>query len=385
MDVIDKVLTEWAFRCKKGYPDINNPDDLAILNTLFEVDIKQQKLGTINKNVIDILINKYPDSFTRLTSSLRIGTKGTVSQDEFIKIINDTFNTTPKVYPPHSKENSQQSYPKGSSKYTRYVFATRNGEANLLLAGKARHETSERQEVGIITAINSVKGIKTVIGSNENFEITDVVRAEKIPTTGKIEPIADIQLIRSKGTSPYKISAKANQAPTIGGGGLVGMSQLSKPVTDFVKKFYEDAYTYYKRIYDEHEELASEPDLYKTKYFKDINMVIPQDIVEERLKGTAAQGGPVDVYYIGDMDHVLVGVDNNIVTLSGEFLPVETIAKDKTLYIHMKKRAGSYFFTDSMQTVNGLTVPRIFAQRPNGTTSQSKLGTSFATRGKELI
>ena len=85
------------------------------------------------------------------------------------------------------------------------------------------------------------------------------------------------------------------------------------------------------------------------------------------------------------MDHVLVGVDNNIVTLSGEFLPVETIAKDKTLYIHMKKRAGSYFFTDSMQTVNGLTVPRIFAQRPNGTTSQSKLGTSFATRGKELI
>ena len=236
MDVIDKVLTEWAFRCKKGYPDINNPDDLAILNTLFEVDIKQQKLGTINKNVIDILINKYPDSFTRLASSLRIGTKGTVSQDEFIKIINDTFNTTPKVYPPHSKENSQQSYPKGSSKYTRYVFATRNGEANLLLAGKARHETSERQEVGIITAINSVKGIKTVIGSNENFEITDVVRAEKIPTTGKIEPIADIQLIRSKGTSPYKISAKANQAPTIGGGGLAGMSQLSKPVTDFVKK-----------------------------------------------------------------------------------------------------------------------------------------------------
>jgi hypothetical protein len=131
--------------------------------------------------------------------------------------------------------------------------------------------------------------------------------------------------------------------------------------------------------------LTSETDLYKTKYFKDVNRVIPPDIVKEILRGTAAQGGPVDVYYIGDMDHVLVGVDNDIVTLSGEFLSIEDIAKDKTLYIHMKKRAGSYYYVDSMQTVNGLTVPRIFAQRPNGTTSQSKLGTSFSTRGNVVI
>lgn len=385
MSVVDKIVNEWAFRCKKGYPDMNNPDDLAIFNNLFEIDIKQQRLGTINKKAIDILVEKYPEIFIKLASPLRIGNKGTITQDEFIKIINDTFSTTPKIYPPHSKENSQQSYPKGSSKYTRYVFATANGEANLILAGKARHEASERQEVGILTAINSVEGVKTVVGSNENFKITDVVRAEKIPTTGKIEPIADIQLIRSKGSSPYKISAKANQAPTIGGGGLAGMSQLSKPVTDFVKKFYEDAYEYYKNIIKQHPEITPETDLYKTRYFKDVNRVIPQDIVEEILRGTAAQGGPVDVYYIGDMDHVLVGVDNNTVTLSGEFLSIEDIAKDKTLYIHMKKRAGSYYYTDSMQTVNGLTVPRIFAQRPNGTTSQSKLGTSFATRGKEVI
>jgi hypothetical protein len=385
MNVVDKIVTEWAFRCKKGYPDMNNPDDLAVFTRLFEVDIKQQRLGTINKKVIDTLVQKYPETFIKLASPLRIGNKGTITQDEFIKIINDTFNTTPKIHPPHSKENSQQSYPKGSSKYTRYVFATANGEANLILAGKARQEASERQEVGIITAINSVEGIKTVVGSNENFKITDVVRAEKIPTTGKIEPIADIQLIRSKGSSPYRISAKANQAPTIGGGGLAGMSQLSKPVTDFIEKFYEDASTHYKKIYDEHDEITPETDLYKTKYFKDVNRVIPSDIVEEILRGTAAQGGPVDVYYIGDMDHVLVGVDNNTVTLSGEFLSIEDIAKDKTLYIHMKKRAGSYYYVDNMQTVNGITVPRIFAQRPNGTTSQSKLGTSFSTRGSVVI
>ena len=35
MNVVDKVLTEWAFRCKKGYPDVNNPDDMQILNEIY--------------------------------------------------------------------------------------------------------------------------------------------------------------------------------------------------------------------------------------------------------------------------------------------------------------------------------------------------------------
>jgi hypothetical protein len=28
---IDSILSEWSFRCKKGYPDLNNPEDLQIL------------------------------------------------------------------------------------------------------------------------------------------------------------------------------------------------------------------------------------------------------------------------------------------------------------------------------------------------------------------
>lgn len=35
MNVVDKVLTEWAYRCKKGYPDINNPDDMKVLRELY--------------------------------------------------------------------------------------------------------------------------------------------------------------------------------------------------------------------------------------------------------------------------------------------------------------------------------------------------------------
>lgn len=33
--MIDKIVTEWAFRCKKGYPDINNPEDMKILKEMY--------------------------------------------------------------------------------------------------------------------------------------------------------------------------------------------------------------------------------------------------------------------------------------------------------------------------------------------------------------
>lgn len=35
MSVVDKIVTEWAFRCKKGYPDMNNPDDMKVLKEIY--------------------------------------------------------------------------------------------------------------------------------------------------------------------------------------------------------------------------------------------------------------------------------------------------------------------------------------------------------------
>ena len=35
MSITDKLVTEWAFRCKKGYPDMNNPDDTKILKEIY--------------------------------------------------------------------------------------------------------------------------------------------------------------------------------------------------------------------------------------------------------------------------------------------------------------------------------------------------------------
>ena len=35
MSIINKIVNEWAFRCKKGYPDMNNPDDMRILKEIY--------------------------------------------------------------------------------------------------------------------------------------------------------------------------------------------------------------------------------------------------------------------------------------------------------------------------------------------------------------
>lgn len=35
MKVIDRAVPEWAFHCKKGYPDMNNPDDIRILKEIY--------------------------------------------------------------------------------------------------------------------------------------------------------------------------------------------------------------------------------------------------------------------------------------------------------------------------------------------------------------
>ena len=42
MDLLDKVLLEWSVRCEKGYPDFNNEQDLAIFESMFGFNLKEE-------------------------------------------------------------------------------------------------------------------------------------------------------------------------------------------------------------------------------------------------------------------------------------------------------------------------------------------------------
>lgn len=387
MNVITKFLEHYSFRFPKGYPDMNNLEDKALLyEILAELDIQLEE-GTLNQNskkAKEILFKKYPDTFSQLALDTRIGNKAKISEDDFIKIIQDTFNVTPKVFAPGSSENSQQSTPAGSSKYNMFKFNTDEGEVILILAGGPKAETSERQERSLIDTINSVQGPKNLISANGTI-LKNVLSASKVESSDyRYEPYADLKLEIEGRSEPYLVSAKGPVAPSLAGGGLAGVTTLSEDVRQFVKDFYEEAFQYYQDIFEDHEELTLDTDLYKTSYFKDVNKKIPDDIVLEILRGTEIMGGPVDSYYIGSME-VTSEIDGNDITLNGSFIPIEQFAEGKSLYAHIKKRSGSYFFTDKLQTVNGLTLPLIFTDKPGGKLAKSRFGILDKPRGRVIL
>lgn len=84
---IDALLKEWAYRCKKGYPDMDSPSDLRVLNTILQeqgislpefqepVIVEQEEEGPSKKELID-LINKSDLSPKALTRIIKV-VKGT--------------------------------------------------------------------------------------------------------------------------------------------------------------------------------------------------------------------------------------------------------------------------------------------------------------------
>lgn len=41
MNLIDKVILEWSYRTKKGYPDINNEEDMRLFESMFGIDLNE--------------------------------------------------------------------------------------------------------------------------------------------------------------------------------------------------------------------------------------------------------------------------------------------------------------------------------------------------------
>jgi len=61
MSVVDKVVNEWAFRCKKGYPDMNNPDDVRILKDIYsEFGFVMEAEEAQEDDEIDLDSNEHP-------------------------------------------------------------------------------------------------------------------------------------------------------------------------------------------------------------------------------------------------------------------------------------------------------------------------------------
>ena len=331
---------------------------LIIEHIVKQVLREARSASATSKAKQQLLSSKYKDKFIPLTTPGRIGNKENISETDFIEIIKDVFGVN-KV-----DTVAKNVAPNPSSKYTAFVFPFEGKEAMLILAGKGK-ESSERQERGVIETINSVAGIKTLLFNNVTIE--GVKSAKKI---GKVEgykaqAYADIELDTTTGIK--KISAKGLQSPSLGGAGLSGLDTLNNStVNKFIEQFYQEAVQNYNGIINANPELKNQ-DLQGNKLFKDLYKQVPEEVEVAILKGTKEMGGPIDYFYVGNMD-VDFAVEGSTIAFDGDLFTVEEFASQGTpFYIRLLRREGPCYFTTEKNTkLQNIDVPKIFSIKPNG-------------------
>jgi len=389
MNTIDKVILEWSYRCKKGYPDLDNEQDMALFESLFGFRLDE---GLLKWNDFSDATRKY----YRLTLIAdKIKNKSPfVMKNGDEEILNYTDPDYANLFADQKVDDLKKI---GGNRINQFPFFI-DGKGNKIGfnaiektkefggSGGSKIATTERQEHGLIDAINSVPGVKTIVGKN-GVAVKGIIKAEKVEGLNELgtEPYADVKFITSHGA--LLVSAKGAQAPTLAGGGITGISALvnagNTDVEAWIKSFYAKAYKYYSKIVKAND-LEGE-NLAGNKLVPDVSTKIPDDIIETIVKGTPEMGGPIAYYYQGSMD-VEFEVKDNEVHLNGNLVPIEEFIKQKAghFYAHIRKRDGDFFFTDSQQDVNGLVLPRIFTKKEGSNSTQSRFGTLDKIRGVEI-
>ena len=395
MNVLDLFFKKFSYKFPKGYPDMKNEQDILLLESLVSKILGEEIV--LEKKLEWKDLSDETRKYYRLeVIADKIANGGLFKlengKEEVLKFDKDSYATLFKA------QNVNDIRTAGGKSINKFPFF-RDSQGNpislsdltktkdLGSTGGSKADTSERQERGLIDAINSIEGIKNLEGAN-GIVIQNIIKAEKVPNPAKAEAYADIKLIikkDKKNLGEYLLSAKGLATPSIAGGGLTGIVQISKDLAVFVQQFYKDAYEYYKKIFDENDKIDYNTNLYRTDYFKDVNREVPAASILDMLKGNAAMGGPVDGYYIGPMD-VKFTVDNNTIKTNGDIISVEDFAdKYKKIYAHIKKRSGDYYFTDATQTIGDYTMPLIFTDKPGGKMAKSRFGVNIVPRGQKFV
>jgi len=162
MNLIDRAILEWSYKTKKGYPDLNNENDLKVFESLFGFTLNE---GVAEKQAIQKIISKYPGKFDTMSDSSRIANKEKVSKEEFVEVIQNTFGseTDVRVFAPNDGPNK-------SSKFFLFQFDIEGTEVKIILAGGAGANLGIKYELQVAQDLQNFKeGI-------EEFSYPDLVK-----------------------------------------------------------------------------------------------------------------------------------------------------------------------------------------------------------------
>jgi len=159
MDTLDKFLHSISYKFPKGYPDMSDPTNISLLESLISEVLGQNinlNEGSVKQNTvkaIQAIINSKlgkQHTFKLQSDWSRLGNMDKISSDQFLEIIKDTFNN-PQVTVLKPKEGVND-----SSKYNMYLFDTSEGPVKIILSGGAN--LGEKYESNFYDKIKSSAG-----------------------------------------------------------------------------------------------------------------------------------------------------------------------------------------------------------------------------------
>jgi hypothetical protein len=161
MDIFDKFFKKFAYKFDKGYPDMNNSQDVLLLESLFgklgmeiplneEVPNKAQTIKAVQK-IVDQVGDKY-NLFSMKSKPNRIGSIGKQPESVFVQAFKDTFgeDIDIKVFPPRQGSN-----PSGT--FNMYQFNTKEfGQVNILVSRSEPGGAGKSNEAVFIDTLNKL-------------------------------------------------------------------------------------------------------------------------------------------------------------------------------------------------------------------------------------
>jgi hypothetical protein len=212
MNVIDKILLEWSYRCHDGIVDMNDPKKLAILQEMVnEIELEEAMLS-LNS------IQKRPDQFTTIfynEDPFKIGKAG---NDDFIAdyivVGDETFYAKDK----NEKSNLVGALRNVQNSRNVRIVGQLNGQETTLsissiyksanLGGQTGGGAGVSNEKELVDAINSAItqnngdaiDVKFVDENDKETLISDVTQAKGMGTTGSKQGLkGDVTLVTKNG------------------------------------------------------------------------------------------------------------------------------------------------------------------------------------------
>jgi hypothetical protein len=245
MKIFDKFFKKFAYKFDKGYPDMGNPTDVALLESLFEqigIEISLTEevpnmSGT--KKAVALISQELGDEYgirPLPSKPNRLSAPGVKDEKIFLDIIKKVFGpeTEIKVFGPRQGSNP-------SGKFPMFQFDTDEfGQVNMLASFSAPGGAGKSNEAVFIDTLSNLivqagEEAKIVIKSSEYTETFDnVTQVEDSSKAGAgVGDKSDAQFL-SNGTVVANISLKQD-------GGFRWASVASN-FPDFVKTFQEKAF-----------------------------------------------------------------------------------------------------------------------------------------------